>query len=544
MSWHERLSKASFKGVTLYVDATQYAKGRRVPVRKLAGQDDFIPQDLGRDPDEVEITCFYWGKAFDQERDALEAKLVEEGAGPLVLPTRGELQARVVSGPRTTESRDGLGFCSIRFSVVIEPRKGAGASAAPGLTAAKNTSSALKKSAAKAQSVAAASTAARAKVAKLPNKQTVSVLASIQGVVSKARSVQRAIQSQLNAVEDVSAAINELDSTANTILATPSAIATKIAAVVLGVVGIADTVERAIDRTTGLVLGDENATPFESASPARATIAAVKSFALLGTGETTSAGRSVGPTSSASGASTRVDSASVRTVATQASASSAASSGGAPASSAASSVAPSTDADVSADASTELATDDREELVIRAIYEGARALAVSRACETFATCTFDSSALALSALEVAGHAIDDLIVFGGSDALADALADVRAALADHLLYVATQLPATTVREPIGIVTGVDERRAAASAKASAAVLGESADPIDTQTSRKAKARTKGLPRVLSYTPAAEVPALLIAQEIYGDADLERDLIARNRIRHPLFVSQPIEIIEP
>ncbi len=44
-----------------------------------------------------------------------------------------------------------------------------------------------------------------------------------------------------------------------------------------------------------------------------------------------------------------------------------------------------------------------------------------------------------------------------------------------------------------------------------------------------------LPRIVEYTPQATLPALVIAQQLYGDVAYEADLIARNNIRDPLRV---------
>jgi prophage DNA circulation protein len=53
-----------------------------------------------------------------------------------------------------------------------------------------------------------------------------------------------------------------------------------------------------------------------------------------------------------------------------------------------------------------------------------------------------------------------------------------------------------------------------------------------------------LPRIVSYTPARSLPALLIAHRLYGDATRCEEIIARNNIRHPCFVSggYPIQVI--
>lgn len=45
-----------------------------------------------------------------------------------------------------------------------------------------------------------------------------------------------------------------------------------------------------------------------------------------------------------------------------------------------------------------------------------------------------------------------------------------------------------------------------------------------------------LPRVLSYTPVANVPSLVLAQRLYGTVDSELSMVARNGLRYPGFVA--------
>jgi len=122
MTWRDRLVRAQFKGVPFWVDGTGYAKGRRINVRRLAGRDGSQQQDLGREPDTIDVQAFVWGPDYDQLRDDLEAAVVDEGPGVLTLPTRGDLYVRVTSGPVTTERRTDGGYCEVRFAVVVEER--------------------------------------------------------------------------------------------------------------------------------------------------------------------------------------------------------------------------------------------------------------------------------------------------------------------------------------------------------------------------------------------------------------------------------------
>lgn len=48
-------------------------------------------------------------------------------------------------------------------------------------------------------------------------------------------------------------------------------------------------------------------------------------------------------------------------------------------------------------------------------------------------------------------------------------------------------------------------------------------------------QARSLPQVTTLTPPTTTPALVLAYELYGDPDLDDDLILRNKIRHPTFV---------
>ena len=58
------------------------------------------------------------------------------------------------------------------------------------------------------------------------------------------------------------------------------------------------------------------------------------------------------------------------------------------------------------------------------------------------------------------------------------------------------------------------------------------------------ARGATLARVISYTPAMTLPALVIAHRLYGDANRQAEIVSRNRIRHPGFIQggRPLEVL--
>lgn len=58
-------------------------------------------------------------------------------------------------------------------------------------------------------------------------------------------------------------------------------------------------------------------------------------------------------------------------------------------------------------------------------------------------------------------------------------------------------------------------------------------------------RAAELARVVSYTPADTVPALVVAYRLYDDADRDGEIIARNRVAHPGFLpgGRPLEVLD-
>jgi prophage DNA circulation protein len=134
---------------------------------------------------------------------------------------------------------------------------------------------------------------------------------------------------------------------------------------------------------------------------------------------------------------------------------------------------------------------DRNAKNIRAINRLYRVCAVASQAETYAEAPFDSASLALSVLESMRDEIGDLQEYSPDDDLFQALADMRGAAARHLAQTAGSLPRTIV-----------------------------------------------------YTPKEELPALRIAHDLYGDATQEADIVARNRMAYPNFVSGDIEVLEP
>lgn len=418
MTWRDRRQNASFRGVPFFVESESAVKGRRVSVRRLAGQNGSRQQDLGRNEDSFSVDAFVWGDDFDSARAELEAALLEPGPGALVLPTRGELWARIVGEIVCEWHKDRGGYASIRFNVVVEDRT------AGSLRSTADTSARVKKSAAALKAAAKSDFVNAYSVAGMPAKYLKTAANAVSAVTTRVRSVQNKIAGVLNQAENLSASIDDLNNTVDSLLNTSQALVNKITGVVDSVIGTADVHRNAIDRTTGLPV--VTGSTFNLSQSVRVTSAS--GLDGLGDGEPEGANASLANQSAKN---------------------------------------------------------------VRAIYRAARAYALARQAETYAGAPFDSATLAIDVLNRARDEIDALQEYSPSDDVFQSLADLRASLAEHLTQTAGNLPKT-----------------------------------------------------ITHKPKQEVPALLVAHYLYGDARQEADLVARNRMSHPLFVDSEISIVEP
>ncbi len=48
-------------------------------------------------------------------------------------------------------------------------------------------------------------------------------------------------------------------------------------------------------------------------------------------------------------------------------------------------------------------------------------------------------------------------------------------------------------------------------------------------------------RLIRFTPLVTLPSLVLAHNLYGDLSREADLLARNRIQNPAFVTGGVEL---
>lgn len=150
MSWKDKLTDASFRGVTFKVEVGGKSGGRRVAPHEWPKREVGYAEDMGKRLKRFRVTGYVIGENYDELRDALEAALDKEGAGSLKLPTRDAVDA-VCDHWDSFETRTRGRVCEFEM-IFIEAGK------SPSNDAQQDTPSDVRKTATEATKAAAGST--------------------------------------------------------------------------------------------------------------------------------------------------------------------------------------------------------------------------------------------------------------------------------------------------------------------------------------------------------------------------------------------------
>ena len=96
MGWAEELQDASFRGVQFECTSTNDAVSKALAVKQAPYSNDAEIEDVGNNPRNNSINAVYSGDDYKKWLDALEATLLETGAGELIHPIYGIMQVNVV----------------------------------------------------------------------------------------------------------------------------------------------------------------------------------------------------------------------------------------------------------------------------------------------------------------------------------------------------------------------------------------------------------------------------------------------------------------
>ena len=125
MSYKDRLSPGSFRGVPFLTPAHEMTSGHRGTVHERPGSNDHTTQPMGLMPRRFSVTAWVMGPDYDLDRDALIAALEKPGTGRLVHYFYGALDVEVEPGKEfsVSESQDrgGMAVFTIPFILAKRP---------------------------------------------------------------------------------------------------------------------------------------------------------------------------------------------------------------------------------------------------------------------------------------------------------------------------------------------------------------------------------------------------------------------------------------
>lgn len=114
MAWKDNLRPASFRGVSFFVETSQFTTGRRVVAHEFPNRDTPYPEDLGKIGGVWKVEGHILGDAYFETKRQLREAVEKFGAGELVHPYYGTLfvQCGPVSFDETTNEG---GFMRVSF---------------------------------------------------------------------------------------------------------------------------------------------------------------------------------------------------------------------------------------------------------------------------------------------------------------------------------------------------------------------------------------------------------------------------------------------
>lgn len=110
--WMASLWPASYKGIPFWVEKDVEDGGSRLDISMFPGKNDPFIENMGEAKREFDVTGYLIGDLSDVESNALVAQMATDGAGLLVLPLQGPIQAWCHTFKRDRE-RDKMGRVGI-----------------------------------------------------------------------------------------------------------------------------------------------------------------------------------------------------------------------------------------------------------------------------------------------------------------------------------------------------------------------------------------------------------------------------------------------
>ena len=115
--WTKTLWPASYKGAPFWVENDSLPDGRRLVVHEFPNRDEPFVEDMGRKAGTIEVTAYVASDLADVEAQALRGLAALKGAGPLVLPVWGVLDAHL-QDVKPAHDKSKLGYVALTMTFV------------------------------------------------------------------------------------------------------------------------------------------------------------------------------------------------------------------------------------------------------------------------------------------------------------------------------------------------------------------------------------------------------------------------------------------
>lgn len=278
--WLATLWRASFKGVSFWVERDAEMPGRRIAVHRFPMRDVPYLEDMGEDVRRFSVSAYVASDTADAEAAALVAAIAAKGAGTLVLPTHGPLTVRALQA-RRDRSKDAHGYIAFELDFIRE-------GAATGLVTVGQVAS-LVYAAVTTLAGAAAGVFAGAHVSGLPDRVATGAAAVLQDAAATLEAVRTTYPVAAEASATARAAIEALHDDAGTLVSRSAgadgAAATRLYEIASTLVGgmeaddalaaVADMVEFGLDAAAASGTATDRAQAAAEAEAARAMRLAV-----------------------------------------------------------------------------------------------------------------------------------------------------------------------------------------------------------------------------------------------------------------------------
>ena len=97
MSWKENLRPASFRGVSFFIDTSEFTTGRRVSLHEYPDREFGFPEDLGKISRTFKVDGHILGDDYFQTKQSMIEAVETPGVGELIHPYFGTVQVQVNS---------------------------------------------------------------------------------------------------------------------------------------------------------------------------------------------------------------------------------------------------------------------------------------------------------------------------------------------------------------------------------------------------------------------------------------------------------------